>query len=61
MSYSITVVTRDGHSEVITTGELPEGRHEIAGHDATSGPSIEVVRRDAEGRYVTHAQHSPRS
>lgn len=57
MSYSIAVVTRDGVTTVETTGDVPDGRHDISGHDYDHGSSLSLTRRDLEGRYVTHAEH----
>lgn len=58
MSYSIRVHSRPGGLSVETSGDVPEGEHELTGHDDGRTVSIAVRQRDAEGRFVVSAQHS---
>lgn len=58
MSYQITVVCRNG---VVTLGEgggdVPDGSWTIGGHEDSHSASINVVRRQPNGRFAAEAQH----
>jgi hypothetical protein len=67
MSYGITVKSNHGQLEVSGYGDIPDGEHDLTGHDHTStvsggfqarSLSLAVTRRGADGRYVTSAQHT---
>lgn len=59
MSYTITLKSEGGSvANVSVSGTLPDGQHEINGHDDASYISLGVTRRGADGRYVESAQHS---
>jgi hypothetical protein len=68
VSYGITVTTKDGRHEVTSYGDVPDGSHEITGHDEPAvqvtggatyqGRHVAVARRDEVGRKVIGAQHS---
>lgn len=68
MTYGITVKSQGGQLEITGSyGDIPDGIHEISGHDGppvqVSGGAtarernVQVTRRDAEGRRVIAAQH----
>jgi hypothetical protein len=66
MSYGITIKSAGGELQVSSYGDVPDGEHDLTGHDNTNqvsggqtirSISISVARRDPEGRYVTSAQH----
>ncbi|MGH3189996.1 MAG: hypothetical protein ACRDOL_22575 [Streptosporangiaceae bacterium] len=68
MTYGITVVSKDGQHEVTSYGDVPDGSHEISGHDEPAvqvtggstyqGRHVAVTRRDEVGRHLIGAQHS---
>jgi hypothetical protein len=67
MTYGITVKSHGGQLEAAGYGDIPDGTHEITGHEGApvqvSGGhthrerNIQVTRRDHEGRHVIAAQH----
>ncbi len=68
MSYGITVTSHGGQPEITGSyGDIPDGTHEITGHEGTpvqvSGGAtfrardIQVARKDASGRKMIAAQH----
>lgn len=61
MTYSIVVKVANGQPEAIVSGDAPDGSYQIDGHRSDAGESVQVTRRDAEGRYAAHAEHHPRS
>lgn len=59
MSYTVKIKSEDGKvTNVSASGTLPDGEHEVNGHDDASYISLGVTRRGADGRYVESAQHS---
>lgn len=60
MSYQITVEHRAGQFDVHHSGDVPEGRFVVSGHEDDSNRSVAVVVYDAEGRQLHQAgsQHS---
>jgi hypothetical protein len=68
VTYGITVKSQGGQVEITGSyGDVPDGTHEISGHEgppvqAAGGVTardrnVQVTRRDAEGRKVIAAQH----
>lgn len=56
--YEITIVTRDGKTEISSvSGNVPEGHHTIKGADDSVLAKLGVVRRDGLGRFVVAANH----
>ncbi len=58
MSYTITVHTHEGHVEVETTGEVPDGRHVISGREGDDTRYVDVARYHAEGHLLVNAGHT---
>lgn len=42
MTYSITVMVRDGQAEVEVAGKVPDGRYEVSGTPSAHGPEPSV-------------------
>lgn len=68
MTYGITVRSHGGQHEVTAAyGDVPDGTHEISGHEGAPVQvaggatvrerNVQVTRRDHEGRKVIAAQH----
>lgn len=58
MSYSVTLRTEGGQTTVAkVTGDVPDGEHQIDGHEDAGYLGISVTRRTPDGRYATSAQH----
>ena len=68
MTYGFKVKTSGGEAVVDGVyGDLPDGEFEVSGHaqppqivsggHTVSSVNIQITQRDAEGRYVTAAQH----
>lgn len=58
MTYTLRVETRDGESTVVASGDVPDGIHTIDGSDDGRNAYVAVTRRDSQGRYAVHAQHT---
>jgi len=58
MSYSLTVRTHDGQTTVSTSGDVPEGEHQVSGHEDAAQVSLAVTRSGPDGRFVASASHS---
>ena len=54
----MTIRTRDGKSEVVSETNVPDGEHQISGHDGGAQTDLSVGRRGADGRFIASAAHS---
>lgn len=55
MTYSMTVVVRDGQPEVEHSGDIPDGRYEVSGTPGQHGPEPSV-RFTSHENYTGHAK-----
>ena len=61
MSYGFKIKSKDGQHEIVDTyGDIPDGTHEINGHEG-GDRNIQVTRRHPDGSMVISAgaQHYP--
>lgn len=58
MSYTFTVRTTDGVSGVTSETNVPDGEHQVSGHDDAGRVDLTVNRRGPDGRFVVSATHS---
>lgn len=59
MSYKIVVVSQGGEVTVQSvTGTVPDGQHEISGHEDDQVVQLGITRRAPDGRYAESASHS---
>lgn len=58
MSYSFTVRTANGVSEVTSATNVPDGEHRVSGHDDQDRVDLSIERAGADGRYIARAMHS---
>lgn len=58
MSYSLTVRTQDGVSTVVAETNVPDGEHQIYGHDDADRVDLTVERRRPDGQYAVRASHT---
>lgn len=58
MSYSLTVRTVSGKSEIVSESNVPDGDHTLSGHDDAERVDLAVDRRSPDGRYVVRASHT---
>lgn len=58
MTWNLRVDTHDGESTVTASGEVPDGTITLDGSDDGRSAYLSASQRDAQGRYVVHAQHS---
>lgn len=59
MTYGIKIKIEDGFvTEAEHSGEAPDGTFEITGSDDGNRVHLAVHQHDAEGRFVTSAEHT---
>lgn len=58
MSYTFTVRTANGVSTVTSETSVPDGDHQVSGHEDAQRTDLSVTRRAPDGRFVASATHS---
>jgi len=58
MSYTFTVRSKDGQHEIIGGENVPDGEHQISGHEDPVRVDLSVLRRGPDGRFIATAAHS---
>lgn len=58
MTYRLVVKTEQGVSRVIQEQDVPDGEHEVQGHDGSDQVTLSVGRRGPDGRFVASATHT---
>lgn len=58
MSYTFTVRTQNGVSTVTAETNVPDGEHQISGHDDADRVDLTAERRGLDGRYIVRSTHS---
>ena len=59
MSYNLTVVSKDGQVTVTATGDVPEGKHVVHGHQGHNDVTLGVTRYGTAGNVLgaANSQH----
>lgn len=55
MSYNITVTATGGELTVTSSGDVPDGKHQISGHVDATQINLGVNRVDADGKTILQA------
>ena len=55
MTYQITVTVTGGELTVTKSGDVPEGKHLVSGHEDATSVNIGVYRTDADGKSILSA------
>ena len=59
VSYQIHLKAENGFISLDNiSGEIPEGRFEISGHRDVTGTTLQIARRNPDGTFAEHAEHS---
>lgn len=58
MSYTFTVRTENGVSTVTSETAVPDGEHQVSGHEDPGRRDLSVTRRAPDGRFVASVSHS---
>lgn len=58
MSYNLVVRTEGGVSRVVSEANVPDGEHQVSGHDDAQRLDVAIQRRGTDGRFVVSASHS---
>lgn len=55
MSYSITVKAVGGELTVTSSGQVPDGEHQVSGHEDATQVNVGVTRKAVDGKSVIQA------